>query len=317
MLLEGGEKSGPIDPIEDRSRPVENFGQLKAGERSGIAGLMKQFGQDRNAQILARMKPVEPRLAVGRGMVTRPEHPRGKNPVEKGLDQRRTKEVFASLALELDSERFFERLPDRQKSRHLAFLLDAAQGLARVRSHEPRDVLGCAQRRGVKHHALEKFDEGLALLDCERSRMTRRGPKGRLVGREAIVFELDRLSLRISTHEQKVTEICNEHLAVCLPVLRYLGALRGQEGVVTGWLCLYDAAGRLRAWQGLFHGGLLELIGREQADVRDTSAMAWIEYASDLGLQGCADGIQQRGERRIVGGFRDGRTGTTDVTEFE
>jgi len=67
----------------------------------------------------------------------------------------------------------------------------------------------------------------------------------------------------------------------------------------------------------LLRRGLLELIGREQADVRETGAMARVDYAPDPGLQSCADCIQQRGQRRIVGGFRDGRTGMTDVTEFE
>ncbi len=41
MVLERGEECGAVHPIENCSGPVEHLGQLEAGERSGIAGLMK------------------------------------------------------------------------------------------------------------------------------------------------------------------------------------------------------------------------------------------------------------------------------------
>ena len=77
----------------------------------------------------------------------------------------------------------------------------------------------------MKHHALEEINECLTLLGCDRSRMARRSPKGRLIRRETIVFELDGLALGIGTHKQEVTEIRDENLAVLLPVFRYLRAI--------------------------------------------------------------------------------------------
>ena len=79
----------------------------------------------------------------------------------------------------------------------------------------------------MKHHALEKFDESFPLLSCDRSRMTRRSPKGRLVGREAIVFELDWIPLGIGTDEQKIAKIRDQDLAIRPPVFRYLDAVCG------------------------------------------------------------------------------------------
>ena len=144
----------------------------------------------------------------------------------------------------------------------------------------------------MKHHALEEINECLTLLGCDRSRMARRRPKGRLIRRETIVFELDRLPFGIGTHEQEVTEIRDENLPVPLPVFRYLGAVGRQKGVVAGRLRLDDAARRLRPRQRFLGGGFLELIGREKADIGDAGAMARVDDASDLGLQSCADSIQ-------------------------
>src|SRR5208282_170922 len=110
--LEGGEKCGAIYAIENGSRPVQDLGQFKAGKRSRIAGLVKQFRKDRNTQIVARCPPVEARLPIGRRMVARPENPRGKDAVEKSLDQRRAKEMLALLAFEFDTERLFQRASD-------------------------------------------------------------------------------------------------------------------------------------------------------------------------------------------------------------
>jgi hypothetical protein len=98
----------------------------------------------------------------------------------------------------------------------------------------------------VKHHALQEINECLTLFGCERSRMARRRPKGRLIRCETIVFELDRLSLGIGAHKEEITKIRNENLTVLLPVFRYLRAVGRQKGVVAGRLRLDDAPGRFR-----------------------------------------------------------------------
>jgi hypothetical protein len=128
--------------------------------------------------------------------------------------------------------------------RHVAFLFHAPQGLARIRGHEPRNILRRRQRRGVKHHALEEVDKSVVLPCTDSPRMAGRRPKGRLVWREPIVFELDRFALGILTDDHEVTKVRDKNLTVRFPVFRDLGAIGRQERVVTGGLGLYDSARR-------------------------------------------------------------------------
>jgi len=63
--------------------------------------------------------------------------------------------------------------------------------------------------------------------------------------------------------------------------------------------------------------GLLELIGGEEAAVRETgSPVLQVDDAPDFGFEGLANFVEQIGKGGVISSLRNGRPGEADVIKF-
>ena len=68
---------------------------------------MEELSKDRNAQEVRREFPIET-VFRSRFSLLRPQDPRRKHAIEESLDESRAEEMFTLVAVELNSEGFFE-----------------------------------------------------------------------------------------------------------------------------------------------------------------------------------------------------------------
>ena len=104
---------------------------------------------------------------------------------------------------------------------------------------------------------------------------------------------------RVLAEQHEVAGVGHQHEAVAPPVAADLIALRRQPGVVVSRLDLDHAAfGEL----SLARLPLLHLPGGVESEVGVARALLGkLADAEDLGPEGAADGVEQVGQRRVVG----------------
>ena len=112
LVFESPEEFHPIDSIEGRGGPVEDFHEAQGFELHRRCNLLEERANHRNMKGPTRDSPFEPCvLDVLRSPA--PENPGRENAVEQRLDEGRTEEVLPFFALELEAERLFEGGPKR------------------------------------------------------------------------------------------------------------------------------------------------------------------------------------------------------------
>ena len=100
---------------------------------------------------------------------------------------------------------------------------------------------------------------------------------------------------------------------VLVPVLAHLLAVCRQPGVILGRLDLDNPAFRDLP---LPRRSFLHLLGGVEADVGVTGALVGkLDNAEDLGFERGAHGVEQVGQRRVVGQFRRGAAGGAHLPE--
>ena len=117
------------------------------------------------------------------------------------------------------------------------------------------------------------------------------------VGCQLERFKLCRQAVGVLAHQHEVAGVGDQNQAIAAPVAADLIAIGGEPGVVIGGLDLDNAAfGDLP----FAHSAALHLPGGVEAQVGMARAVVGqLADAEDLGLERCADGVQQSGQRRI------------------
>ena len=173
---------------------------------------------------------------------SRPQNPRGEDPVEQRLHQRRTEEPPSAFALEPNPERFFQRRPHCIQRRSGACGFDPMQRVARIRGEQPRQIFRLGQGRAMRQGAAQIFAQPGASLPGEIAR--RFQPAGKLLRalRRPKRFEPGRLPVRVFADEHEVARIGDQYEPIPTPVPVDLLLGRGQESVVIHALHFHHAA---------------------------------------------------------------------------
>ena len=179
--------------------------------------------------------------------------------------------------------------------------LDPGQAVAGIGSQQPGQVAGFHQRGSVGQGAAEIFPQSGAGVAGE-------GPWGLQPGLEVgggsgqpEGFQLGGAALRVLAEQHEVAGVGDQHQSVAVPVAAHLVTIRSQPGVAADGFDLDHAAfGKLP----LALPAALHLLGGIEAEVGMTCAlMSELADAENLWLERAADGIQQIGQRRVVGPF--------------
>ena len=114
-------------------------------------------------------------------------------------------------------------------------------------------------------------------------------------------FQLSRAALRVLAQQHEVAHVGDQHQLVTVPVAAHLVAIRGQPGIVADGFDLDHAAfGKLP----LALPASLHLLGGIESEVGMSGPLlCQLADAENLWLERAADGIQQIGQRRVVGPF--------------
>jgi len=295
------EEGGAIDPIEGGGGPVEHFHEAERAQARGRGNLTKERLDHGHMQVVGGRAPVE--LVGGIGMFFAPQHPGGKDSVEERLHQGRAEEVIAAVALEGDAEGFLEGDANGVERGQVG-ALDAHAGIAGVGGQEPGDIFGVGQRRAAEHDAPQVFGEALGVLVGEEVWVGR--PEGGFRCREAVALQVARRAVGVAADEQEVAVVGDQHLAVAGEVFGDLAAGGDLRDVVGQTLDLKHAAGGDLGGDRDRVGVFSELVGCVEAAVGDAGAkIARVHDAAHFGLEGCADGVEQVGQRSVEGGFGD------------
>ena len=127
----------------------------------------------------------------------------------------------------------------------------------------------------------------------------------------------DRLAALAALGDEKLAEVRHQHDAVGGQVFTDLRASGDRPHVRLGPLG-FDCPprGQLSFFR-LRIAGLLELLrGEETASGQIPAAVGQVDDATDLGFERLADLVEEVREGRIVGRFRNSRSGGMDVAEF-
>ena len=138
--------------------------------------------------------------------------------------------------------------------------------------------------------------------------MSQSGVKGFFIGGEFEGLKGFGLAIGARTDERECAKIGDEHKTVAIEILTDLLALYQRVQVMRWWFYLQNAArGDEIGWRVVSVRHLAELVGGVEAAIGNARAMAGgIDDALDLRLRKpTADFVEQVGQGRIVGGFRD------------
>ena len=106
---------------------------------------------------------------------------------------------------------------------------------------------------------------------------------------------------RILAHQHEVARVGYQHQAVAVPVAAHLIALRREPRIVNNRLHLDHTALRNLSLARL---AFLHLLGRVEAEVGMARALIGkFAHTEHLGLERCADGVQQIGKRSVARTF--------------
>ena len=258
-----------------------------------------------------RFMPVE-WPSWGRGL-PRPEHPGGENAVEEGLHQRGAEESRALVPLELHAQRLLQRRTHRGQGSRIPRRLDPGQAVASVGRQQPSQVFRFGKRRAVGQGAREVFRQAGAYPAGRSPGRFQEFVKLPVACRQPEGLQLGGIAIGVLPNQHEVPGVGDQHQPVLVPVLAHLSAFCRQPGVVLGRLDLDDTAFRALP---LTRRSLLHLLGCVEADVWMTCALIGkLDNAKDLGFERGAHGVEQVGQRRIVGQFRGGAAGGAHLPE--
>ena len=311
-LVEPGEEGGPVHTVEGRGGPVQHLDQPQGLQPSGIGKLLEQSPQHGGAQVPDGGAPVE--RAVWRRRLARPQHPSGEDAVEEGLHQGGAEEGRAAVALEADTQGFFQRRPHRAQGRGIARRLDPCQAVAGVGRQQPRQVTGFGQGCAVGQGAAEVLTQGGANVAGEGAGVLQPGLEagGGLGQPEGL--QLGGSAFRVFAQQHEVAGVGNENKAVAVPVAADLTATGGEPGVVVGRLDLYHAALRRLSLLGLSALGLFCGIEAEVGVPR--ALLGQLIHAIHLGPGSGSHSVQQVVQRRVVGQLSGTAARSPDAAEL-
>ena len=321
-LVEGPEELGAVHAIQGGGGPVEDFDQAQCAETGGIGDLHEEGAEHGNAQEVVGGAPVEAAgdgirrrgLAEGVGKSgffigfgiapPRPQNPGGEDAVEEGLNERRTKEMLAFLALEAQAEGVFEGLPQAGQGREIG-LFDAQARVVGVGGENAGHVLRSGQRRIMEQHTLEILQHAFAMRRRRLTRMGGQTPEFALGLGQRKGFQNARLSGRAFADKGEGAEVGHEHHAVPLPVSLHLLGPGHLADIFSRRFGFDHAARRVLNQEGILFGVRIarlatELIGGEQAAVGQPGApVGKVDDAADLGGKALPDVREQPFQCRI------------------
>ena len=238
------------------------------------------------------------RRAVPAELIARPEHPRGEDPIEERLDERRTEEALATVTLEANPERLFQRRPQGRERWRVSRGLEPGQTVAGVRSEQPGQILRLGQGGPVGEGPGKEFAEPRTRLAGEGARSLQLAPEAVRICSQPEGFELGRTARPVPADQHEVAQVRDQHQAIVAPVTAHLIRLRRQPGVFAHSLHLYHAPLRDLS---LPRPPLLNLpCGVEGIVWMPGTLISPLQNAEDLRLERAADRADQVGQRRIV-----------------
>ena len=265
--------------------------------------MLEQGPEHGGAEVPDGFVPVEP--ASGRRSLPCPEHPRGEDAVEEGLDEGGAEEGRAALALEADAEGILQCSAHGPERGGVTSRLYAGKAVAGIGGEEPCQVPGLDERRPVGEGAAEVFAEGRADVAGEVAGRLEPGLELALCRGEPEGLQPGWVARGVLAEQHEVAGVGDEHEAVLAPVAADLVAIGGQPRVVADGLDLDDAAlGGLP----LARPSTLELARGVESEVGVSRALlCQLADAVDLRLECRADGCEEVVEGRVVGALA-GRT---------
>ena len=204
----------------------------------------------------------------------------------------------------MDTKRVFKSDADSFEGGYVAGSLDPCESVACIRGEQPGEVFRLNERGSVREGAGQVLSKRRADLAGERAGILQHGRERLLGVGHAKGLQLGGVSLRVLAQQDEIAGVGDEDEAVSVPVAADLIAFGGEPGVVVRGLDLDHAAlGEL----SLARLSALYLPGGVESEVGVSGALfGELAYAEDLGLQGCADGVQEVGERAVSGAFAGG-----------
>ena len=129
-LAEPVEEGVAVDAVQGSGGPVQHLDESQGLEATGVGQLLEERPEHGCAEVPDCFMPVE--TASRRRRLPCPEHPRGEDAVEEGLDEGGAEEGRAAISLEPDAEGLLQRRAHGPERGRVACRLDTGQAVAGV-----------------------------------------------------------------------------------------------------------------------------------------------------------------------------------------
>ena len=230
--------------------------------------------------------------------MTAPKHPRREDPVEKGLNERRTEKARPLLALEAHPKAVFEGRAHSRERRRVASALNPGKAVARVRCEKPSQVLRLRNLRLVRERPAKVLAKAKAHLTGEDMRAIEPTREPGIVGRKAEPLQRRLGTGSVRTDEHELAQIRHEHETIAAPVPAHLAAYPGRRDVLVRALHLDHATLRSLA---LARAPALHLPRRVETEIRMPRALVGqLADAEHLRLQRRPHTVQKTRKRAIA-----------------
>jgi hypothetical protein len=169
----------------------------------------------------------------------------------------------------------------------------------------------------MQHDALSKLEQSLAVFLISLAGCGCRCLEFCFAVGQPVGFENRRIAAGILAHENEIAVICDEYLAISVPVPGDLFCFGCHPSVVLGRLDLDGATGRKLAGQWRIIGNSLELLGSEEAAIRFAcTSVRELEDTLNLRLELFSEFIQEGCQGMIIGLLLDSRSCAPNLTEL-